>query len=59
MGRPCRCWCCAREGGTRQEGRIARIAYALPEHASVPEGKPFRPALTADGQTVQVLVLRP
>ncbi|MBE5815397.1 MAG: hypothetical protein E7320_09380 [Clostridiales bacterium] len=46
-------------GCQRQEGRIARIAYALPEHAPVPEGKPFRPALAADGQTVQVLVLRP
>lgn len=45
-------------GCQRRQGRIVRIAYALPREAAVPAGKPFRPVRTQAGQEVQVLVLR-
>lgn len=45
-------------GYRQQDGRIAQVAYALPAEAQPPEGQTFRPARTADGQTVQLLVLR-
>lgn len=45
-------------GRQRQHGRIVRIAYALPEHAPVPPGQPFRPFRALGGETVQLLVLR-
>jgi len=44
-------------GYHQQDGRVKQVAYALPADAQVPDGQPFRPARTASGDEIQLLVL--
>lgn len=45
-------------GYCQQDGCVAQVAYALPADAPAPQGQSFRPARTANGLPIQLLMLR-